>query len=138
MIDAASKVECACPLNGKLCIDGSREDFPETKVGNKVKCRWWQHVAGKDPQTEKILDNFDCAIAWIPVIAIEGAQMSRQTAASVDKVANEIASVKTNVNGLAGALRVAAAEIRTGIEAGGVSVMLPPGSRNGEEKPDAK
>lgn len=136
MIDPATKFEVACPLNGKLCVDGSREDFPETKVGGKVKCRWWQHLAGKDPQSEKMIDQFDCAIAWLPITTVESAQMARQTSASVDKVANEVASVKGNINGLARSIQVASANIRQGIEAGGVSIMLPPASGNGD-KPDA-
>jgi len=133
VIDPASKTEVACPLNGKLCVDGSREDFPTNAVGGKVKCRWWQHLAGKDPQSEKMIDQFDCAIAWLPVTSIEGAQMSRQTAASVDKVANEMAELKTGVHGLGGALRVAAQNIRQGIEAGSLQIFLPPKSENGEK-----
>lgn len=125
MIDPISKIEVACPLNAKLCIDGSREDFPENKIGGKVKCRWWQHLAGKDPQTEKIVDQFDCAIAWLPTVGIEGAQMSRQTAASVDKVANEVSGVRQGVSSLAGAVRVAAASIAQAVEAGALTVMLP-------------
>jgi hypothetical protein len=134
MIDPATKKEYACPLNGKLCVDGVREDFPTNSVGGKVPCRWWQHVAGKDPQTEKVFDAFDCAVAWMPSIGIEGSQMSRQTASSVDKLANEVAFVKTNVGALAGALRVAAADIRQGIETGGISLALPPA----ETKPNVE
>jgi hypothetical protein len=137
MIDPATKKEYACPLNGKLCVDGVREDFPTNSVGGKVPCRWWQHVAGKDPQGEKTIDAYDCAVAWMPMIGIEGSQMSRQTAASVDKVANAVAEVKGNINALSGTLRIAAAEIRQGIEAGAIQIMLPPGTKNGEEKPDA-
>jgi hypothetical protein len=133
MIDPASKIAWACPLNGKLCIDGTREDFPTNEVGGKVKCRWWQHLAGKDPQTEKVIDQYDCAIAWLPTVGIEGAQMSRQTGASVDKVANEVSSVKQGLAVLAGAVRVAAAGLSQAVEAGALTVMLPaPGSLRGD------
>ncbi len=142
MIDPATKIAYACPLNGKLCIDGTREDFPTNDVGGKVKCRWWQHLAGKDPQSEKIIDQFDCAIAWLPTVGIEGAQMSRQTGASVDKVANEIAALKHTVGAMGGALRVAASSISQAIEAGALTVMLPaPGdtpAANGHEERDLK
>lgn len=137
MINPDTKISWACPLNGKLCIDGSREDFPANDVGGKVKCRWWQHIAGKDPQTEKIVDTFDCAVAWLPTVGIEGAQMSRQTSASVDKVANEVAAVKQSLTALAGAVRVAAAGISQAVETGSLHVMLPAppphGSTNGDE-----
>jgi hypothetical protein len=132
MIEPSSKNECACPLNGKLCVDGTREDFPKNTVGGLVKCRWWQHLAGKDPQSEKMVDQFDCAVAWLPVTSIEGAQMSRQAAASVDKVANEVAAVKQGVAGLAGAVRVASKGISQAIEQGALTVMLPSPSPSGE------
>ncbi len=126
MIDPVSKIEVACPLNGKQCLDGTREDFPANAVGGKMKCRWWQHLAGKDPQSEKTIDQFDCAIAWMPVVTIEGAQMGRQTGASVDKVANEVATLKTHMAAMSAAIRVAGAGISQAIAAGALTVMLPP------------
>ncbi len=142
MIDPIAKIECACPLNGKLCVDGSREDFPNNSVGGKVKCRWWQHLAGKDPQSEKMIDQFDCAIAWGPVTSIEGAQMSRQTAASVDKVANELSAVKQGISTMSGALRIASASIAQAIEQGALTVMLPGPNQhpeaNGQETRELK
>ncbi len=126
MIDPAQKFEVACPLTGKLCVDGSREDFPKNKAGGLVKCRWWQHLAGKDPQSEKMLDQFDCSIAWLPIVGVEGAQMSRQTASSVDKVSNEMATVKSGLTALSGSIRLAASEIRQGIENGSLHVLLAP------------
>lgn len=139
MIDPASKIAWACPLNGKLCIDGTREDFPTNEVGGKVKCRWWQHLAGKDPQSEKVIDQYDCAVAWLPTVGIEGAQMARQTSASVDKVANQVAELKGGVSAMAGALRVAAAGISQAIQSGALTVMLPPPdpdhTTNGQEEP---
>lgn len=125
MIDPATKTRWACPLNGKLCIEGTREDFPADEVGGKVKCRWWQHLAGKDPQSEKIIDQYDCAIAWLPMVGIEGAQMSRQAGASVDKVANETAELKNHLHALGAAVRVAAAGISQAVEAGTLTIMLP-------------
>ncbi len=142
MIDPATKFKVACPLNGKLCVDGSREDFPADDIGGKVKCRWWQHLAGKDPQSEKVVDQFDCAIAWLPTVAIEGAQMSRQTGASVDKVANEVATLKSHMAAVSGAIRVAGGAISQAIESGSLTVMLPsPGTdpeSNGHQTRDLK
>lgn len=90
MIHPSKKVACACPLNGKICTDGVREDFPENpaKPGHKVQCRWWQHIYGKDPQTEQIVDEFDCSIPWLTVTTVETSQNARGAAASTDKVAN--------------------------------------------------
>ncbi len=125
MIDPNQKRECACPLNGKHCLDGSREDFPTNAVGGKMKCMWWQHLAGKDPQSEKMIDQYDCAVAWLPIVTVEAAQMSRQTGASVDKVANEVAAVKQGIAAMSGAIRIAAAGISQAVESGALTVMLP-------------
>jgi hypothetical protein len=142
MIDPISKIEVACPLNGKQCVDGSREDFPTNAVGGKMKCRWWQHLAGKDPQSERMIDQFDCAIAWMPVTTIEGAQMGRQTGASVDKVANEVATLKGHMAAMSGAIRVAGAGISQAIESGVLQVMLPSPAgepeKNGNETRELK
>lgn len=88
MINPAMKIECACPLNGKICTDGSREDFPMNAAGSKVKCRWWQHIYGKDPQTEKMIDEFDCSIPWLTITTVETSQRANQTSSEVSKVAN--------------------------------------------------
>jgi len=126
MNDEAKKVTCACPLNGQLCVDGVRSDFPDGPIhGVKVKCRWWTHVVGKDPQTTKDFDFFDCAVAWLPVTTLENSQMSRQTSAAVDKVANEVGGLKTNIDNLGRAVAVAGQNIRQGIEAGTIQVLVP-------------
>ena len=136
MIDPVSKMECACPLNGKLCIDGSREDFPKNKAGGLVKCRWWQHLAGKDPQSEKMVDQFDCAIAWMPTVTIEGAQMGRQTAASIDKLTNEVAGVNGRIAAQSSSIERAGAMIAQGIQNGTLQVLIPAKSENGETAHD--
>lgn len=137
MIDPATKHEWACPLNGKLCIEGSREDFPKNAAGGSVKCRWWQHVSGKDPQSEKFIDQWDCAVAWLPTVGLEGSQQSRQCGASVDKVANEVAEVRLGISALAGAVQVASAQMSQALERGALTVMLaaptPSQETNGHE-----
>lgn len=51
-------------------------------------CEWWVHLRGKHPQGEELIDQWGCAVAWMPALTVENSQMQRQTAASVDKVAN--------------------------------------------------
>jgi hypothetical protein len=53
-------------------------------------CPWWQQIRGKHPQSLEDLDRWDCAIALLPLLLIENSQRQMQTAASVDKVANEV------------------------------------------------
>lgn len=97
MQNTDTRKEMCCPLNGKMCIDGRREDFPKDKTGNSILCRWWVHLFGKDPQSEKIIDQFDCAVAWMPTIQTETSQMERHTTASVDKLANITDGLKSNI-----------------------------------------
>lgn len=141
MEDANRRRDLACPLNGAACIDGVRDDFANGPEGRKLRCRWWQHLYGKDPQADKTIDQWDCAVAWLPITTIEGAQMSRQTAASVDKVANQVADVKQGLAALSGAVRVAASHISQAVESGALTVLLPSPDRgnaeNGNEKKES-
>ncbi len=124
----------ACPMNGKTCVEGVREDFPDSpQPGVKIKCRLWQHLVGKNPQGEGTVDEWDCSFAWLPITTIETSQMARQTAASVDKVSNEVAEVKGAVSTLARSVQVAGANIRQGIENGTIQLLVPPKSENGEK-----
>ena len=79
------RLEMNCPLNGKICRDGARTDFEN----QKKPCRWWTHVAGKDPQSEKVVDHYDCAVAWLPVVGLEQSQMTRMGTATVQEFRNE-------------------------------------------------
>lgn len=54
------------------------------------KCKFWTHLMGKNPQGEGVIDQFGCAIEFLPILLVENAQMIRQTAASTDKVANQV------------------------------------------------
>jgi hypothetical protein len=65
-----------CPLIGKKCIES--------------KCKFWVHLYGKDPQKDALIDKFDCAVAFLPILLVENSQMIRQAAASTDKVANQV------------------------------------------------
>ena len=55
------------------CPFGSKCE--EIKDGKLLTCSWYTHINGKDPQSESIVDKAMCAIAWIPVLLIENAQM---------------------------------------------------------------
>ena len=77
-----------CPLNGKLCVDGIRSDFEFFEVvgiKRQKACRWWTGMAGKHPQTHEILNDYDCAVTWIPLITLENSQSVRQVAAQVSE-----------------------------------------------------
>ena len=69
-----------CPLIGKDCI--------------KLDCAWFTQIRGTDPQTGKEIDEWGCAVTWMPMLLIENAQQSRQTGAAVESFRNE--TVKSN------------------------------------------
>jgi hypothetical protein len=54
------------------------------------KCAWWTRVMGKNPQSEEMIDDWRCAIAWLPVLLIENSQMSRSTAAAMETFRNGV------------------------------------------------
>jgi hypothetical protein len=78
-----------CPENGEPCVDGFRPDFKPHTDGKIYACRWWTAVKGKDPQSETILDFYDCSVPWMPVIGIEQSQMTRQNTATMQDFRNE-------------------------------------------------
>ena len=59
-----------------------------------MDCAWFVKLAGTDPNTGKPVDEFGCAMAWMPMLLIENAQQSRQTGAAVESFRNEM--VKQN------------------------------------------
>jgi hypothetical protein len=66
-----------CPLN----------NFEPCK---QLDCAWFVKLAGTDPNTGKPVDEFGCAMAWMPMLLIENAQQSRQTGAAVESFRNEM------------------------------------------------
>ena len=85
----AKDAKILCPLMGTECIeDGAIKD------GELVKCRFWVHVQGTNPQTGETVSNGDCAFCWTPMLLSENSQQQRQTGAAVESFRNEM--VKSN------------------------------------------
>ena len=80
------EVEANCPLN----------NFEPCK---KLKCAWFTKIVGTNPQTGQLVDEYGCAIAWMPLLTIENSQQQRQTGAAVESFRNEM--VKANQSSLA-------------------------------------
>ena len=71
------KVKDNCPLNG----------FEKCK---QLQCAWFTKIVGKNPNTGADVDEYGCAVAWMPILLIENAQQSRQTGAAVESFRNEM------------------------------------------------
>jgi len=75
-----------CPLIKKKC------------VGHK--CAWYTQVQGFNPQTGQEVNDYKCAVAWMPMMAVENSQMSRQTTAAVESFRNETVAANDRNNKL--------------------------------------
>jgi len=69
-----------CPLIKKDCIG--------------LKCAWFTQMRGMNPNTGQEIDEWGCAVTWMPIMAVEIAQKSNQTGAAVESFRNEV--VKAN------------------------------------------
>ena len=60
----------------------------------QLDCAWFMKMRGMDPNTGKDIDEWGCAVAWMPVLMIENSQQQRSTGAAVESFRNEM--VKAN------------------------------------------
>lgn len=65
-----------CPLIKKDCIG--------------LQCSWFTQIRGTNPQTGQEVDEWNCAVTWLPVLLIENSQQQRQTGAAVESFRNEV------------------------------------------------
>ena len=68
-----------CPLIGKDCIG--------------LQSAWFTQIRGMNPQSGEEVDEWDCAVKWVPMLLIENSQMQRQTGAAVESFRNETVKV---------------------------------------------
>jgi hypothetical protein len=69
-----------CPLIKKDCVG--------------LTCAWYTRVQGIDNNTGNQVDNYECAISWLPMLLIENSGQQRSTGAAVESFRNEM--VKAN------------------------------------------
>jgi hypothetical protein len=69
-----------CPIIKEECI--------------QFKCAWFTKVEGYNINTGKQVEEWNCAMTFIPMLLIENSGMSRQTGAAVESFRNEM--VKSN------------------------------------------
>ena len=65
-----------CPLLQKECIG--------------LQCAWITQVRGTNHNTGEEVDEWDCAVKWMPMLLIENSQQQRQSGAAVESFRNEI------------------------------------------------
>lgn len=69
-----------CPLIKKDCVG--------------LKCAWYMQVRGMNPNTGEDIDEWGCAVTWMPIMTIENSQQQRHTSSAVESFRNEV--VKAN------------------------------------------
>lgn len=74
------KVKCPATAFARSCRD----------IVAKCDCPKFVSIRGRDPQTGAEIDRHGCVDSFLPLLLIEGAQMSRQTAAAVESFRNEV------------------------------------------------
>ena len=70
-----------CPLN----------NFAPCK---ELECAWFTQIRGHNPNTGADVDEWGCAMSWMPILMIENSQQQRSTGAAVESFRNEM--VKAN------------------------------------------
>ncbi len=68
----------------------------------QFECAWFMKIQGKNPNDGKDIEEWGCAMSWLPVLLIENAQQNRQTGAAVESFRNEM--VETNKQSIAAML----------------------------------
>lgn len=53
-------------------------------------CSWFTQLRGTNPNTGEPVDEWGCAVTWLPMLLIENSQMQRQTGAAVESFRNEM------------------------------------------------
>ena len=82
-----------CPLIRKNCVEH--------------KCAFYTHVMGQNPNTGQQVDEWACAIQFLPMLLIENSQQQRGTGAAVESFRNEMVKANaSNINMLEVLLRI--------------------------------
>jgi hypothetical protein len=64
-----------CPLIHKDCI--------------QMRCAWWMKLSGIDKNTGQPIDDWGCAVTWLPTLLVENANEMRQAGAAIESMRNE-------------------------------------------------
>jgi len=55
-----------------------------------LQCSWFTQVRGTNPNNGQEVDEWGCAVTWLPMLMIENSQQQRQTGAAVESFRNEM------------------------------------------------
>lgn len=87
----AIEVVLTCPL-GSVC-----EEIKDNKLH---RCRWYTCIAGRNPQTGEDINDWNCAIAWEPLLLVENAMTNRGQTAAIESFRNETVEQANTTNNI--------------------------------------
>jgi len=70
-----------CPLGSKC---------REVKDNKVHQCAWYVKLYGKDPQSDKKIDEWRCAMSWMPIMMVENAQTNRGQTQAIETFRNAV------------------------------------------------
>jgi hypothetical protein len=76
------------------------QDCEYTKDGKNYRCRWYVPLAGKDPQSGEMIDEWKCAIAWGPIMSVEIANTNRGQTSAIESLRNETVNQAQTTNAI--------------------------------------
>jgi hypothetical protein len=85
----AIEVEFFCPL-GSTC--------EEVKDGVIKRCAWYTKMVGLDPNTGKEVDDWACAMAWMPMLQVEMSKTNRGQTEALESLRNETVKGQAEFN----------------------------------------
>jgi|TARA_B100002019_G_scaffold90931_1_gene78478 hypothetical protein len=64
-----------CPLIGEDC--------------RELECAWYTQISGTNPQTGEPVNEYGCAVAWIPFLQVDNSKVVNQMGAAIESFRNE-------------------------------------------------
>lgn len=83
------KTTIICPLGSKC---------EEAIEGAVHRCAWYIQLQGRDPQSGKEVDEWRCAMSWLPILLIENAREVKSVAAAAESSRNVVADALENID----------------------------------------
>jgi hypothetical protein len=85
------EVEFTCPL-GSEC-----EEIRDNKI---YRCMWYTKLVGDDPNTGELIEDWSCAISWMPTLQIEMSKTNRGQTEALESFRNETVKGQAEFNKL--------------------------------------
>ena len=64
-----------CPLIGEDC--------------RELECAWYTQISGTNPQTGEPVNEYGCAVAWIPFLQVDNSKVVNQMGSAIESFRNE-------------------------------------------------